>query len=137
MIDYTKFLPSNRVAIYFPAMPPGFAEFWARLVTAKERELPCGLRKSDFNIFDITSTLFVYMRALVSAGLALGKSSTRIPPAMITDRSNRPSNSIIMWDSGGFQLIRDKINWLGDKTRKHILEALEYFADIAICLDIC
>ncbi len=136
MIDYTKLLPSNKYSIYFPAMPPGFAEFWARSEKSNDRQIPAELCRDDFNIFNVVSTLFVYMRALMSAGLALGKSSSRIPPAMITDRSNRPSNSIIMWDSGGFQLIRDKIIWLGDKTRQRILDALEYYADIAICLDI-
>ncbi len=134
MNDYTKLLANY--ATYFPASPPGAAEFPVSAPKLNERLPPAGLTKADFNFFNPSSALFQYERALMSAGLALGPTSNKIPNEMITDRKNRLPTSLVLWDSGGYQLIRDKIRWQGDLTRKLILEACEYFADGAITLDI-
>ena len=42
-----------------------------------------------------------YDKALVSAGVVLGKNSTRIPKPMITDRANRAPGTTILWDAAG------------------------------------
>ena len=122
-------------AAYFPAIPPGAAELALKPVELNSRDFPAGLCADDFNNFDPTSKLVVYNRALMSAGLALGASSNKIPNAMITDRCNRLDGSTVLWDSGGYQLITDKIIWQGDLTRRLILTALEYYADVAVSLD--
>ena len=132
MTNYTH-LTANK-AIYLPAIPPGAAEYPVSPDDGK-RQPPAGLTKGDTNFLGGESCLFTHGGALMSAGLALGQSSDRIPQPMITDRRHRLLNTTILWDSGGFQLIRDKIRWRGDHTRERILRACEHFADVAVSLD--
>jgi hypothetical protein len=132
MTDYTQLMA--KYATYLPAIPPGPAEYPVCPDDGK-RLPPAGLTKGDLNFLGGESNLFTYGGALMSAGLALGQSSERIPRAMITDCRHRLLGSTVLWDSGGFQLIRDKIRWRGDHTRERILRACEHFADVAVFLD--
>ncbi len=134
LTDYTK--RTAGFASYIPAAPPGYSEFPVALPKNKERALPAGLSKSDLNFLKPESTLLHYDKALVSAGLVLGKNSTRIPKPMISDLSSRAPGTTILWDSSGFQLIDDKVVWRGDETRRLVLQACEYYADVAASLDI-
>ena len=132
MTDYTSLMANY--ATYFPAIPPGAAEYPVSPEDGK-RQPPAGLTKGDHNFLGGESSLFTYGAVLMSAGLALGQSSDRIPLPMITDIRHRLRGSSALWDSGGFQLIRDKIRWRGDHTCERILRACERFADVAVSLD--
>ncbi len=135
MIDYAAL--TARYAAYMPAVTLGYGTFPVSTPeTYTGRPLPAGLSFSDFNFLRNRGRLFYYDRALMSAGLALGGSSNQFPDPMITDRDKRSPGSIVMWDSGGYQIIGDKIEWRGDKTRSFILKACEYFADVAMTIDI-
>ena len=132
--NYTQLMAG--LAAYIPASPPGYAEFPVSPAKEGERPLPAGLVKDDLNFLVEDGALFHYDKALVSAGLVLGKNSTRIPNPMITDIKNRLLSTMVLWDSGGFQLITDKMEWRGDETRRHILQAQEHYATVAASLDI-
>ncbi len=135
MIDYAT-LTANYAA-YMPAVTLGYGTFpLTTPATYTGRPLPARLSFSDFNFLRSNGRLFYYDRALMSAGLALGGSSNQFPDPMITDRDQRSAGSIVLWDSGGYQIIRDKIEWRGDKTRSFILRACEHFADVAMTIDI-
>lgn len=134
MIDYSQLMKG--CAAYMPASPLGYAEYPVSPAKEGERSLPAGLAKSDLNYLTLDGSLFHYDKSLMSAGLVLGKNSTRFPNPMITDLKHRLLTTTVLWDGGGYQLITDRVIFQGDKTRKRTLHAIEHFADVAAVIDI-
>lgn len=115
-------------AIYVPSVSPGyakdvFAHNW-------KRPLPNGVSADDLNFLDPGNKLFRISHAMTSAGQALNQKR----PCIITER-NRAS-TLIIGDSGGYQIASGRMQINGNKDRMKILRWLEDTADVAMTLDV-
>jgi hypothetical protein len=115
-------------AIYIPSVSPGFAmavhdQNWTR-------PLPSGVEPKDLNFLDPANRLLRLSHAMTSAGQAL--SQTR--PCIITTRDRK--NTLIVGDSGGYQIASGRLAISGDSDRLRILRWLEETADVAMTLDV-
>jgi len=115
-------------AIYVPSITPGFAQ----VVYAKRwnRNLPQGVSADDLNFLDPNNSLLRLSHAMTSAGQALNQST----PCIITHRDR--NNTLIIGDSGGYQIASGRMHINGDKDRMRILRWLEQTADVAMTLDV-
>lgn len=115
-------------AIYVASASPHIS----RLIHKAEpgRSMPSGLSMSDLNFLDPNSSLFNVSHVMSSAGHAMGQRG----PCIITERDR--SNTTVIGDSGGFQIIGGVLKWEGDQTREQILRWLEATADWAMTLDV-
>jgi hypothetical protein len=120
--------PPPDQAVYIPSVTPNYAEF----VHADDpkRPMPSGVQLSDLNFLDDGSDLFHVGHVMSSAGQAMDKSK----PCIISERDR--TKTMMIGDSGGFQIIGGVLDWKGDKTRKQILLWLEANADWAMTLDV-
>ena len=121
--------PQRDRAIYIASVSPSYAEY----VQAGqcERPMPDGLDVSDLNFLDPQSQLFHVTHVMHSAGQVLtGKQK----PCIISERDR--SKTVMIADSGGFQIIGGNLPWEGDKTREKVLRWQEAHADWAMTLDI-
>jgi hypothetical protein len=116
-------------AIYVPSITPGYAQD----VHAQKnfgRKMPAGLKVADLNFLDPNNRLFRISHVMSSAGQALGQSV----PCIITQRDRE--NTILICDSGGYQIASGKLRISGDPDRLRILHWMEQHADIAMTLDV-
>ena len=115
-------------AIYVPSVTPGFAMY----VFAQkwERPLPSGINAGDLNFLDPGNRLFRISHVMTSAGQALHQPR----PCIITQR-NRAS-TIVIGDSGGYQIATNKLRISGNADRLKILRWLEKHTDLAMTLDV-
>jgi len=119
--------PKNQ-AIYVPSVTPGFAmdvfaQKWLR-------PLPAGVAAGDLNFLDPVNPLLRISHAMTSAGQALYQKR----PCIITQR-NRAS-TIVIGDSGGYQVASNKLRISGNADRMKILRWLEMHSDLAMTLDV-
>lgn len=141
--DYAVFLPS-------------ISAIYAKIVSMPEYNvrdvLPPGLNNDrlDLNFLDKRSKLFYYPAALYSAGHAyLDPSESDIQESMVQKRDRK--NTVILGDSGGFQIATGVLKWPWtkkknqsdedwssdkDKMRLQILRWLEHTADYSMVLDV-
>jgi hypothetical protein len=124
----SELLAENR-AIYLPAIPDTFARFAHN--GAFSRPLP--IAASELNFLDPTNSVFFYPFALYSAGQAAPLNGGSPPPSMVTQRDR--SATILLGDSGGFQIQTDKIKFHRQETAPQIMRWLEQVADWSMVLD--
>jgi hypothetical protein len=115
-------------AIYVPSVSPGYAtdvsaQNWAR-------PLPKGVGSGDLNFLDPQNKLFRISHAMTSAGQALNQKK----PCIISERDRK--STLIIGDSGGYQIASNKMRIDGDRDRLKILRWLENTADVAMTLDV-
>lgn len=115
-------------AIYVPSISPGFA--MAVQKGEWPRTLPNGLAPADLNFLDPANKLLHLSHAMSSAGQALSQTK----PCMITARDR--TNTLIIGDSGGYQIASGRLTINGDDDRMRILRWLEDTADVAMTLDV-
>ena len=122
-------LRSEDRALYFPAVSETFARF------AHRGTLPASLplTASDLNFLDPASTAFFYPFALYSAGQAAPSGDIEPSPCMVTERDR--SATLIIGDSGGYQIQNGVIQFNRDSTPLTILRWLERTADWSMVLD--
>lgn len=92
--------------------------------------MPDGLALSDLDFLDSQSALFHVDHVMSSAGQALNQKA----PCIITERDR--GKTMVIGDSGGFQIIGGVLKWDGDDTRERILRWLESNTDWAMTLDV-
>ena len=115
-------------AIYVPSVTPGFA--MAVYAQNWTRPLPAGIQPEDLNFLDPNNRLFRISHVMSSAGQAF-----RQPNACIITQRNRAS-TIVIADSGGYQVASCSLQIKGPKDVIAILRWLERTADIAMTLDV-
>lgn len=115
-------------AIYVPSVSPGYAMD----VYKKEwsRDLPAGVGPDDLNFLDPKNRLFRISHVMSSAGQALNQPR----PCIITERDRKAT--LMIGDSGGYQIASGRLHINGDKDRFRILKWLEKHADVAMTLDV-
>lgn len=116
-------------AIYLPALSFGYARF-AQSGTFR-RPLPVTAQDLDF--LDPNSRLFHYPWALFSAGQAAKSINENDPPTMVTMRDR--SRSIVVGDSGGYQVQTGKIMYRGPETVRRMMRWMEANTDFSMVLD--
>ena len=115
-------------AIYVPSVTPGFAidvqaQNW-------KRALPNGVGPGDLNFLDPNNKLFRISHVMSSAGQALNQKK----PCIVTARDRK--HTLMIGDSGGYQIASGNLKINGDRDRRRILHWLEYHADVAMTLDV-
>ncbi len=115
-------------AIYVPSVSPShaqmiYSENW-------QRSLPKGVAAKDLNFLDPANQIFRISHAMTSAGQALQATK----PCIITERDR--SNTLVIADSGGYQIASDRLRINDDSDRLRILRWIEGVADIAMTLDV-
>lgn len=121
---------ANR-AIYLPAINKSFAEFAHGGVFA--RDLPW--KPTRLNFLDrANADFFHYPYALYSAGQAeRAERREVVKPCVISSRDR--NDTIVVGDSGGFQVQQDTIVFKGDATTRRLMKWLETHADYSMVLD--
>jgi len=114
-------------AIYVPSISPGFA---MAVHEGRWRNLPNGVVPAGLNFLDPYNELLRLSHAMTSAGQALNQNK----PCIVTTRDR--SNTLIIGDSGGFQIASGRLFISGDGDRRRILRWLEDTADVAMTLDV-
>lgn len=115
-------------AIYIPSISPGFAK--AVYAGAWSRALPKDVTAKDLNFLDPANPIMRLSHAMTSAGQALNQTK----PCIVTDRDR--SGSLIVGDSGGYQISSGRLHINGDSDRLRILRWLEATTDVAMTLDV-
>jgi hypothetical protein len=115
-------------AIYVPSVTPGFAMD----VHAKnwKRPLPRGVDPEDLNFLDPANKLFRISHVMSSAGQAMSQNK----PCIINTRDRQ--NTLMIGDSGGYQIASGRLAITCDSDRLNILRWLENNADVAMTLDV-
>lgn len=124
----SSLLAENR-ALYLPAISETFARAVHRGSLAPS--LPLGA--SDLNFLDPKNRSFFYPFALYSAGQAAPLNGKAPPPCMVTKR-NRAA-TMIVGDSGGYQIQSNKIEFDPEHTVPRMLKWLEETTDWSMVLD--
>ena len=120
------------LAIYTPALSPGCAQFPFKDPTKLKRPLPAGLTLQDFDFLRAEgNSLFKMSHALYSAGHSLDH---EYDPCMVMNRDR--SQSVVIGDSGGFQVIGGVLPPYTPVFVHRILRYLEKMADVAMTADV-
>ena len=115
-------------AVYIPSVQPSYAI--AAYEAKWDRALPAGVGDHDLNFLDPNNPLFRISHAMSSAGLA-HKQKRR---CIITERDR--SKTMLICDSGGYQIASGNLVLASDQDRLDILRWLELNADWAMTLDV-
>jgi hypothetical protein len=115
-------------AIYVPSVSPGYAK--DAYAQKWSRDMPAGVADGDLNFLDPHNKLFRISHAMTSAGQALNQKQ----PCIITERDRK--STLIIGDSGGYQIASNRMRINGDADRMKILRWLEATADVAMTLDV-
>lgn len=121
---------ANR-AIYLPAISKGFAEFAHG--GHFEREMPWGPKRLNF-LDRANADFFHYPWALYSAGQAERAEKRKVVKPCIVATRDR-SDTIVVGDSGGFQVQQNTIAFKGEQTTRRLMKWLEAHADYSMVLD--
>lgn len=122
-----EYLAGKR-AIYLPAI----SETFARSVQRSSLAPSLPLTAVDLNFLDPRNPSFFYPFALYSAGQAASKNGI-VPACMVTSRDR--GETIVVGDSGGYQIQTQKIEFDPAITPKTMLKWLEQVADWSMVLD--
>jgi hypothetical protein len=95
-----------------------------------KRSLPQGVKASDLNILDPGNPLLHLSHVLVSAGHSMKNTK----PCIITTRDR--SKTVVIADSGGYQVASGNLVIRNDKDRLDILRWMEGIAEIGMTLDV-
>ena len=115
-------------AIYVPSVSPNYAT--SVYAQNWKRALPKGVNSGDLNFLDQSNGLFKISHVMSSAGQALNQKRDCI----ITKRDR--SKTVMIGDSGGYQIAHNKLAIKDDSDRLKILHWLETHANVAMTLDI-
>ena len=130
MIDLSSL--QSEIAIYTPALSPNCAQFPFKDPAKLHRPLPAGLTLQDFDFLRAEgNTLFKISHALYSAGHSLDH---EYDPCMVMNRDR--SQSVVIGDSGGFQVIKGILPPYTPISVHRILRYLEKMADVAMTADV-
>lgn len=128
MLDLSRQL---QYAIYVPALFPPYAQF-AVSEANSHRTLPGGLKPCDLDFFRDDGALFHLPASLYSAGLI---GNLENPPlCMVTERDRE--KTLVIGDSGGYQIISGNLEVHDDSDRRRILNWLNGHCNFAMTLDI-
>ena len=93
-------------AIYLPALQTSYTRDVVK--PDSSFSLPSDLHIEDFNFFKPNSKLFNIYAGLYSAGATSNHNNP--PPCMVTQRlRGSKQNTLVMGDSGGYQIAKSKI----------------------------
>lgn len=128
-IDYSK-----RYRDY-ARFTPAISEMYTRFIVNQnpKRPMPGGLVQKDLDYLDPNSQLFYLPCSLYSAGQAAKSDGAAAKKDMVTDRDR--SSTIILGDSGGFQIQMGSIKFKGDETRNRMMKWMEANCDWSMILD--
>jgi hypothetical protein len=114
---------------------PAISEMYTRFIDNKnpKRQMPRGLTQNDLNYLDTASTLFYLPNSLYSAGQAAKSDGAAAKKDMVTERDR--GTTIILGDSGGFQIQMGSIKFKGDETRNRMMKWMEANCDWSMILD--
>jgi len=129
MLTRAGLLAANR-AIYLPAISANYADFARN--GAFKRPL-VGLVPGDLDFLRPGSRYFSYPFALYSAGQVIRTEAMQPKACMVTQRDR--SQTILLGDSGGFQVSRGTIEFENVTTARRVLKWMEGFADWSMVLD--
>lgn len=151
--DLTKRYRDNRYAIYVPSLQSGYAQYATRRnKDVRDGDLPSSFRVRDLDFLDSKSQLWSCAYALYSSG-QFDKAQLRNADII---RDRKRGQSVVIGDSGGFQLgsgaIRNKeeqnalnklglnpskfvAQWSHNSFRRRTLRWLEMYTDYAMTLD--
>lgn len=115
-------------AVYIPSVSPGYAI--AAYAQNYKRDLPAGVDPEDMNFLDPNNKLFKISHVMSSAGQALFQKD----PCIIQARDRKAT--MMIGDSGGYQIASGNLKIRGDADRMKILRWLEANADWAMTLDV-
>jgi hypothetical protein len=115
-------------AIYIPSVSPGYA--MTAYAKSWKRPLPKGVSAEDMNFLDPANKLFRISHVMSSAGQALSQPN----PCIITERDR--SATLMVGDSGGYQIASGRLKITGSGDIQKILDWLETYADVAMTLDV-
>lgn len=115
-------------AIYVPSISPSIAT--AIQAADWKRDLPNGVNSRDLDFLDPANPIMRLSHAMTSAGQALDQKK----PCIITERNR--AKTLIIGDSGGYQISSGRLHINGDADRLRILRWLEKNADVAMTLDV-
>ena len=118
----------NDQAIYVPSVSPNYAT--SVYAQNWKRALPKGINSDDLNFLDQSNDLFKISHVMSSAGQALNQKHDCI----ITKRDR--NKTVMIGDSGGYQIAQNKLVIKDDSDRLKILNWLETHANIAMTLDV-
>jgi hypothetical protein len=119
----------DNCAVYLPALQLEFAKFAHN--GKFNRALP--FTPQDLNFLNPNSPLLHYPYALFSAGHA-AKSLTAAPPQTIVS-ARAPGKSVVLGDSGGFQILTGAIKTIDDQRVLHMMQWMENNCDFSMTLD--
>ena len=140
MEHHLDFSSGLKVAWFLPSLHPAFVQTVSKdLYDLRGEHRPKSFfSTSQLNFLDPVHSFFFYPCALYSAGLAeLDVERGKKSEAIIHDRDR--SNTTLIADSGGFQIIEDKlaIDWdAPDPTLLKILRWMEAVADAGMTIDV-
>jgi hypothetical protein len=127
-IDYTKRYKD------YARFTPAISEMYTRFITNKDPKRPCPVPQEDLNFLDPNNNLFHIGSALYSAGQAAkSEKLSTTADCMVTARNK--SNTLILGDSGGFQIQTGAIKFKGDQTRNRMMKWMEANCDWSMILD--
>ncbi|NIJ39519.1 hypothetical protein FHR22_004269 [Sphingopyxis panaciterrae] len=129
MLTKAGLLAENR-AIYLPAISANYADF-ARNGTFKRPM--AGLVPDDLDFLRPDNRYFSYPFALYSAGQVI-RTPTKLPKACMVARRDR-GETIVLGDSGGFQVSKGTIEFEKAETARRMLKWMEGVADWSMVLD--
>ena len=115
-------------AIYVPSVSVGYAV--AALPGGTTRPIPPHLPPNVLDFLSAKNDMFRISHAMASAGQFLNNTKRSI----ISERDR--SSTLIIGDSGGYQVASGKLKIVDDGTRLRILRWLEANSDIAMTLDV-
>ena len=130
-IDYTN--RYKHYARFLPAVSEMYSKFLSGTRTSKRS---CPISATDLNFLDSNSNLFSFPYFLYSAGQSM-KMERRASTLQKDTFLNRDRNKTVMvGDSGGFQIQTNKIKFRGEKTVEMLLRWLEEYCDWSMILDL-
>ena len=118
--DYAKFCPA-------------VSEMFARFVSNKNPKRPSPVSQHDLDFLQPTSNIYYIPYALYSAGQAAKSQGASHRKDMITGRNRQ--HSVILGDSGGYQIQTNAIKFKGDETRERMMRWLENNCNWSMILD--
>lgn len=116
-------------AIYLPAI----SEVYARHNLNQPFARPCSVYPRDLNFLDPKTGLFAHQYALFSAGQGIKHANATSKPTMIGMRNRQ--NTVLLADSGGFQIQNGTIPFKGEETTLKLLRWMEAHGDYSMVLD--
>lgn len=112
---------------------PAVSEMYVRYINAENPKREPPIPREELNFFNPNSSLFYLPCSLYSAGQAAKSAGLAERKDMVTGRDR--ANTVVLGDSGGFQIQTGAIKFEGDKTRERMMRWMEANCDWSMILD--